>query len=137
MLNSLFKEKEVPCPDFCPLRKNAVEVELTKCKIDMMSLNSQLLDAIQQKVNLSQQLEAWQVSTQQGRGHLWGLSPLPVSSSCSPPEHAWMGCVGVLALQELAMLWGSGVSCPSLLQGSLLAVSCSFYSSKHSCKTEK
>uniref|UniRef100_A0A8B9Q054 Uncharacterized protein n=1 Tax=Apteryx owenii TaxID=8824 RepID=A0A8B9Q054_APTOW len=28
--------------------------------IDMMSLNSQLLDAIQQKVNLSQQLEAWQ-----------------------------------------------------------------------------
>uniref|UniRef100_A0A8C3MVH9 Uncharacterized protein n=1 Tax=Geospiza parvula TaxID=87175 RepID=A0A8C3MVH9_GEOPR len=41
-------------------KKNAVEVELTKCKIDMMSLNSQLLDAIQQKVNLSQQLEAWQ-----------------------------------------------------------------------------
>lgn len=45
-----------------------MEVELTKCKIDMMSLNSQLLDAIQQKVNLSQQLEAWQVSTRQGRG---------------------------------------------------------------------
>ncbi|XP_068509902.1 BICD family-like cargo adapter 1 isoform X1 [Anas acuta] len=41
-------------------KKNAVEVELAKCKIDMMSLNSQLLDAIQQKVNLSQQLEAWQ-----------------------------------------------------------------------------
>ncbi|KFP52120.1 Bicaudal D-related protein 1, partial [Cathartes aura] len=34
-------------------KKNAVEVELAKCKIDMMSLNSQLLDAIQQKVNLS------------------------------------------------------------------------------------
>uniref|UniRef100_A0A8C8X8Z5 BICD family-like cargo adapter 1 n=2 Tax=Panthera TaxID=9688 RepID=A0A8C8X8Z5_PANLE len=28
--------------------------------MDMMSLNSQLLDAIQQKLNLSQQLEAWQ-----------------------------------------------------------------------------
>ncbi|KAF1436232.1 BICD family-like cargo adapter 1, partial [Spheniscus demersus] len=41
-------------------KKNAVEVELAKCKIDMISLNSQLLDAIQQKVNLSQQLEAWQ-----------------------------------------------------------------------------
>ncbi|KFV77381.1 Bicaudal D-related protein 1, partial [Dryobates pubescens] len=41
-------------------KKNAVEVELAKCKVDMMSLNSQLLDAIQQKVNLSQQLEAWQ-----------------------------------------------------------------------------
>lgn len=43
------------------LRKNAVELELAKCKMDMMSLNSQLLDAIQQKLNLSQQLEAWQV----------------------------------------------------------------------------
>lgn len=42
-------------------RKNAVELELAKCKMDMMSLNSQLLDAIQQKLNLSQQLEAWQV----------------------------------------------------------------------------
>lgn len=70
MLNSLFKKKRVPCPNFCPRRKNAVEVELTKCKIDMMSLNSQLLDAIQQKVNLSQQLEAWQVSTPAGQG-LW------------------------------------------------------------------
>lgn len=42
-------------------RKKAVEMELAKCKIDIMSLNSQLLDAIQQKLNLSQQLEAWQV----------------------------------------------------------------------------
>ncbi|XP_066545542.1 BICD family-like cargo adapter 1 [Amia ocellicauda] len=41
-------------------KKNAVEMELAKCKIDIMSLNSQLLDAIQQKLNLSQQLEAWQ-----------------------------------------------------------------------------
>lgn len=37
-----------------------MELELAKCKMDMMSLNSQLLDAIQQKLNLSQQLEAWQ-----------------------------------------------------------------------------
>ncbi|XP_067375908.1 BICD family-like cargo adapter 1 isoform X2 [Channa argus] len=42
-------------------KKKAVEMELAKCKIDIMSLNSQLLDAIQQKLNLSQQLEAWQV----------------------------------------------------------------------------
>ncbi|XP_038137911.1 BICD family-like cargo adapter 1 [Cyprinodon tularosa] len=41
-------------------KKKAVEIELAKCKIDIMSLNSQLLDAIQQKLNLSQQLEAWQ-----------------------------------------------------------------------------
>lgn len=85
MLNCSFKKKNVPGPDFCPCRKNAVEVELTKCKIDMMSLNSQLLDAIQQKVNLSQQLEAWQVSTLAGeglqgsspQGHLWGAVPPP------------------------------------------------------------
>lgn len=49
-------------------RKNAVELELAKCKMDMMSLNSQLLDAIQQKLNLSQQLEAWQVSKRPGPG---------------------------------------------------------------------
>ncbi|XP_059379356.1 BICD family-like cargo adapter 1 [Carassius carassius] len=42
------------------VKKKAVEMELAKCKIDIMSLNSQLLDAIQQKLNLSQQLEAWQ-----------------------------------------------------------------------------
>lgn len=47
-------------------RKNAVEVELAKCKMDVMSLNSQLLDAIQQKLNLSQQLEAWQVREREG-----------------------------------------------------------------------
>ncbi|KAG8455788.1 hypothetical protein GDO86_001834 [Hymenochirus boettgeri] len=41
-------------------KKNAMEVELAKCRIDLMSLNTQLLDAIQQKLNLSQQLEAWQ-----------------------------------------------------------------------------
>ncbi|XP_067866047.1 BICD family-like cargo adapter 1 [Heterodontus francisci] len=41
-------------------KKNAVEVELLKCQIDMKSLNSQLLETIQQKVGLSQELEAWQ-----------------------------------------------------------------------------
>ncbi|XP_056628767.1 BICD family-like cargo adapter 1 [Triplophysa dalaica] len=41
-------------------KKKAVEMELGKCKMDIMSLNSQLLDAIEQKLNLSQQLEAWQ-----------------------------------------------------------------------------
>ncbi|XP_072244656.1 BICD family-like cargo adapter 1 [Leuresthes tenuis] len=44
-------------------KKKAVELELAKCKIDIMSLNSQLLDAIQQKLNLSQQLEAWQFAS--------------------------------------------------------------------------
>lgn len=41
-------------------KKNAVEVELAKCQRDMKSLNSQLLETILQKVDLSQELEAWQ-----------------------------------------------------------------------------
>uniref|UniRef100_A0A8C7US81 BICD family like cargo adaptor 1 n=1 Tax=Oncorhynchus mykiss TaxID=8022 RepID=A0A8C7US81_ONCMY len=50
-------------------KKKVVETELAKCKIDIMSLNSQLLDAIQQKLNLSQQLEAWQVDQRAVKGH--------------------------------------------------------------------
>ncbi|XP_062942132.1 BICD family-like cargo adapter 1 isoform X1 [Cynocephalus volans] len=53
-------QKAIRDRDEAIAKKNAVEVELAKCKMDMMSLNSQLLDAIQQKLNLSQQLEAWQ-----------------------------------------------------------------------------
>lgn len=43
-------------------RKNAVEIELAKIRIECMHINSQLMEAIQQKVTLSQQLEQWQVS---------------------------------------------------------------------------
>ncbi|XP_058547104.1 BICD family-like cargo adapter 1 isoform X3 [Neofelis nebulosa] len=53
-------QKAIRDRDEAIAKKNAVELELAKCKMDMMSLNSQLLDAIQQKLNLSQQLEAWQ-----------------------------------------------------------------------------
>ncbi|CAO2629383.1 BICD family-like cargo adapter 1 [Lemmus lemmus] len=53
-------QKAIRDRDEAIAKKNAVELELAKCKVDMMSLNSQLLDAIQQKLNLSQQLEAWQ-----------------------------------------------------------------------------
>uniref|UniRef100_A0A8C9S1Y5 BICD family like cargo adaptor 1 n=1 Tax=Scleropages formosus TaxID=113540 RepID=A0A8C9S1Y5_SCLFO len=56
-LLSAVRERE---RDDAVAKKNAMEMELAKCKIDMMSLNSQLLDAIQQKLHLSQQLEAWQ-----------------------------------------------------------------------------
>ncbi|XP_030074390.1 BICD family-like cargo adapter 1 [Microcaecilia unicolor] len=67
-LQASFKEKKnseqlvkaIRDRDEAIAKKNAVEMELAKCKIDLMSLNSQLLDAIQQKITLSQQLEAWQ-----------------------------------------------------------------------------
>ncbi|XP_013788872.2 bicaudal D-related protein homolog [Limulus polyphemus] len=45
-------------------RKNAVEIELAKTRIDVMHINSQLMEAIQQKVELSQQLDQWQVDMQ-------------------------------------------------------------------------
>uniref|UniRef100_A0A8D3EB52 Bicaudal D-related protein 1-like n=1 Tax=Scophthalmus maximus TaxID=52904 RepID=A0A8D3EB52_SCOMX len=41
-------------------KKNLMEVELVRSKNDMMSLNNQLLEAIQRKLELSQELEAWQ-----------------------------------------------------------------------------
>ena len=42
-------------------RKNNTEIELARTRIDLMQVNSQLLEAIQQKVVLSQQLDQWQV----------------------------------------------------------------------------
>uniref|UniRef100_A0A3P9QEZ5 Si:ch211-235m3.5 n=1 Tax=Poecilia reticulata TaxID=8081 RepID=A0A3P9QEZ5_POERE len=41
-------------------QKNLMEAELVRSKNDMMCLNNQLLDAIQRKLELSQELEAWQ-----------------------------------------------------------------------------
>ncbi|XP_039280783.1 bicaudal D-related protein homolog [Nilaparvata lugens] len=45
-------------------RKNATQLELAKTRIDMLQANSQLMEAIQQKVELSQQLEQWQMDMQ-------------------------------------------------------------------------
>ncbi|RWS17805.1 bicaudal D-related protein-like protein, partial [Dinothrombium tinctorium] len=45
-------------------RKNTVEIELAKTRIECMHVNSQLMEAIQQKIELSQQLEQWQVDMQ-------------------------------------------------------------------------
>ncbi|XP_012586439.1 PREDICTED: bicaudal D-related protein 1 [Condylura cristata] len=56
-------QKAIRDRDEAIAKKNAMELELAKCKMDMMSLNSQLLDAIQQKLSLSQQLEAWQFAS--------------------------------------------------------------------------
>nr|CAD7195857.1 unnamed protein product [Timema douglasi] len=41
-------------------RKNMVEIQLAKTRVEMMQTSSQLMEAIQQKVGLSQQLEEWQ-----------------------------------------------------------------------------
>lgn len=41
-------------------RKNDTQIELARSRIDVMQINSQLLEAIQQKVELSQQLDQWQ-----------------------------------------------------------------------------
>ncbi|XP_060085613.1 BICD family-like cargo adapter 1 [Ylistrum balloti] len=41
-------------------KQNKMEIELAKAKLDLLSLNSQLMETIQQKVALSQQLDQWQ-----------------------------------------------------------------------------
>lgn len=46
-------------------RKNATEIELARARIDVMTINSQLLESIQQKVELACQLDQWQSDMQQ------------------------------------------------------------------------
>ncbi|KAK2726186.1 bicaudal D-related protein homolog isoform X1 [Artemia franciscana] len=46
-------------------RKNAAEIDHAKTRIELLQANSQLLDVVQQKVELSQQLEQWQVDMQE------------------------------------------------------------------------
>ncbi|KAJ8313042.1 hypothetical protein KUTeg_010415, partial [Tegillarca granosa] len=41
-------------------KQNKMEMELSKAKMDLLSLNNQLMEAIQQKVALSEQLDQWQ-----------------------------------------------------------------------------
>lgn len=45
-------------------RQNRVEVELARTRIDILQADSQLKEAIKQKVELSQQLEQWQMDVQ-------------------------------------------------------------------------
>jgi len=46
-------------------RKNNTEIELAKTRIYVMQVNSQLMEAVQQKVSLSQQLDQWQQDVQE------------------------------------------------------------------------
>ena len=45
-------------------RKNMAEVELAGGRIEEMQISSQLLETVQQKVSLAQQLEEWEVDMQ-------------------------------------------------------------------------
>ncbi|XP_078486923.1 BICD family-like cargo adapter 1 isoform X4 [Ciona intestinalis] len=45
--------------------RNALEVKLAQAKVDLMSVNSQLLEAIQQKLDQQKELEAWQDDMEQ------------------------------------------------------------------------
>ncbi|OXU24729.1 hypothetical protein TSAR_000090 [Trichomalopsis sarcophagae] len=62
-------------------RKNKVEVELARTRIDMLQINSQLMEAIQQKIELSEQLEQWQMDMQT-------LLDEHVRSKLAPVQHA-------------------------------------------------
>lgn len=50
--------------DHAVARQNRVEVELARTRIDILQADSQLKEAIKQKVELSQQLEQWQMDMQ-------------------------------------------------------------------------
>merc|ERR1719206_722218 len=45
-------------------RKNVAKVDLERTGIESMQVNSKLIEAVQQKVTLSQQLEEWEVDLQ-------------------------------------------------------------------------
>ncbi|XP_033953804.1 BICD family-like cargo adapter 1 [Pseudochaenichthys georgianus] len=55
-----FVQQAIKDRDEAIAKKNLMEAELVRSKNDMMSLNNQLLEAIQRKLALSQELEAWQ-----------------------------------------------------------------------------
>ncbi|VVC26783.1 Hypothetical protein CINCED_3A016601 [Cinara cedri] len=75
-------------------RKNAVQVQLARTRVDVLQANGQLMEAIGQKVELSQQLEQWQMDMQalldeQMRRKL--LAPPPQSSATGAPEYGTGG----------------------------------------------
>lgn len=43
-----------------------MEAELLRSKTEMMSLNNQLLEAVQKRLELSLELEAWKVNLRRG-----------------------------------------------------------------------
>ncbi|XP_063987466.1 bicaudal D-related protein homolog [Diachasmimorpha longicaudata] len=68
-------------------RKNRAEVELARTRIDVLQVNSQLMEAIQQKIELSQQLEQWQMDMQ-------ALIDEHVKSKLTPPSPQLNGSNG-------------------------------------------
>ncbi|XP_051965622.1 BICD family-like cargo adapter 1 isoform X4 [Xyrauchen texanus] len=60
MLDEEVVQQAIKDRDDAIAKKTAMEAELLRTKHDMMCLNNQLLEAIQRKLELSQELEAWQ-----------------------------------------------------------------------------
>ncbi|KAL3857337.1 hypothetical protein ACJMK2_012014 [Sinanodonta woodiana] len=46
-------------------RKNRMELQLSQTKLDLLTLNSQLMEAIHQKIGISQQLDQWQLDMEE------------------------------------------------------------------------
>ncbi|XP_067307659.1 BICD family-like cargo adapter 1 isoform X2 [Pseudorasbora parva] len=60
LINEEVVQQAIKDRDDAIAKKTAMEAELLRTKQDMMCLNNQLLEAIQRKLELSQELEAWQ-----------------------------------------------------------------------------
>ncbi|KAK3603237.1 hypothetical protein CHS0354_007567 [Potamilus streckersoni] len=64
-------------------RKNNMELQLSQTKMDLLTLNSQLMEAIHQKVGVSQQLDQWQVYVESSFSCYRLLSPAYMDTSTS------------------------------------------------------
>lgn len=95
--------------DTAVARKNVIEIELAKTRIDVMQANSQLMEAIQQKVELSQQLEQWQVGNSDLITVLsWNYT---VMKNCETNviEYWYSDCKAIFQLDSVCLLLCCGV----------------------------
>lgn len=84
-----------------------MEIQLAESKFELSSLSDQLMEAIQQKMALSQELEQWQVS-QLDKYILWVLSINVVSQTTSLRHLKVTGMVGnVTSLQPGIVEFGT------------------------------
>ncbi len=113
---------------FFHCRKNSMEIELAKARLDLMNLDSQLMEAIQQKVELSQQLEQWEVS------RMCGMR-IVLLSQCeyrnTSPQKWWHWFIYPLVLPRMKHIFCPifcliGRALLHLLPNAILDIKCSF-----------
>lgn len=67
-------------------RKRALEVELDACRAKLCAVEAQLLEVLQEKLRLSQEVEAWEVGWADHLGLGWGTWVRPLNLLSCPQE---------------------------------------------------